>query len=70
MPIDPEDDSWPSELSEHAFVVRVWTEARELPNCAPEWRGHATHVQNGHHLYFRTLSALVAFIQQEVGWQG
>lgn len=70
MPVDPEDDPWPSELSAHSFVVRVWAEARELSNRAPEWRGHATHVQNGHHLYFRSLSALVTFIKQEVGWQG
>ena len=45
----------------HLFTVRMWPEAvgEEL-----EWRGKVQHVTGGETRYFRTWSALVAFLEE------
>jgi hypothetical protein len=45
----------------HLFTVRVWRE--DLGGGQHEWRGKVQHVTSGEARYFRTWSALRAFLR-------
>ena len=63
-PVPVQDNSrWaPSQL----FTVRVWCE--DLGNGCFEWRGKVQHVTSGEVRYFRDWPALIASMQEMLGY--
>lgn len=57
----------PAEADEHAFIVRVWREPRELPGARPLWRGSVEHVTSGVQRYLNALEELSEFVQARTG---
>ncbi len=48
------------------FTVRVWRE--DLGNGCAEWRGKVQHVTSGEVRYFRDWPALIACMQEMLGY--
>lgn len=46
----------------HTFVLRLWTETREIKGAAPVWRGVIENVMTGDKRYFQELEELCAFL--------
>lgn len=53
------------ENSNHAFIVRIWFEPREIPNLPAQWRGMVQHVASGEERYFNNFQQLVSFLVQK-----
>jgi hypothetical protein len=51
-----------SEDSDHAFIIRIWKENRELEGASPGWRGVIEHVSTGKRRYLQELAHIIAFI--------
>lgn len=51
----------------HAFIVRVWYEARDSTGNIVAWRGSIDHVGADERLYFQDLQGVVTFIQEQTG---
>lgn len=51
-----------SEESDHAFVIRIWKEHREIEDADPSWRGVIEHVPSGKKRYFQDLLHIIGFI--------
>ena len=51
----------------HVFIVRIWSERREIEDTEPEWRGAIEMVSSTDKLYFKTVDAAVAFIVEKTG---
>lgn len=51
-----------SEDSDHAFIIRIWRENRELEDAPPTWRGVIEHVSTGKRRYLQELAHILAFI--------
>ena len=47
---------------EHAFIIRVWLERRELKGAPSEWRGMIQHVASGKRLYIKDLNQIKPFV--------
>lgn len=55
-----------------SFLIRIWWETSDEPGQGPEWRGRAEHVTSREVIYFKDLSALLAFVQRwagNLGWR-
>jgi hypothetical protein len=52
----PEDD-------EHAFILRIWYEPREIEGARPQWRGRIQHVITGQQRYLKDLQEIVDFLE-------
>lgn len=50
------------EESDHAFVIRIWKESREIEGASPTWRGVIEHVRSGKKRYLRDFSTIASFI--------
>lgn len=50
------------EESDHAFIIRIWQESREIKGAQPAWRGVIEHVQSGYRQYLHDLSSITTFI--------
>jgi hypothetical protein len=50
------------EKNTHVFIIRVWSEPREIAGARPEWRGMIEHVPSGERCYVQTLDSISAFI--------
>jgi hypothetical protein len=50
------------EENAHAFLVRIWSEPREIEQARPEWRGMIEHIPSGQRRYVKNLDELAAFI--------
>jgi hypothetical protein len=46
----------------HVFILRFWSEPREIEDAEPEWRGVIEHVDSGDYRYFRTLEVMISFM--------
>ncbi|HYP42140.1 MAG TPA: hypothetical protein VEX13_17420 [Chloroflexia bacterium] len=46
----------------HAFIVRIWTEPREIRGTKVQWRGSVEHVPTGERCYVNDLDAITAFL--------
>lgn len=55
MMTQPEENS-------QAFIVRIWSEPREIEHARPEWRGMVEHIPSGQRCYIKSLYELAAFI--------
>ena len=51
-----------SEESDHAFIIRIWEEKREIESALPIWRGVIEHVATGRKRYLQDLAQISAFI--------
>ncbi|MFZ0544457.1 MAG: hypothetical protein WAM60_03410 [Candidatus Promineifilaceae bacterium] len=51
-----------SEKSDHAFIIRIWKENRELKDAPPTWRGVIEHVPSGKRRYLKDLAHIIIFI--------
>lgn len=50
------------ERQSHAFIVRIWTEPREIRETNVEWRGSVEHVPTGERCYVNNLDAITVFL--------
>jgi hypothetical protein len=50
------------DASDHAFVIRIWKESREIEGASPTWRGVIEHVRSGQKQYLRDFSTIASFI--------
>jgi hypothetical protein len=50
-----------------SFVIRIWDEAVDRRNEGSTWRGFIEHVGSGKRLYFHDPTAILRFIQEEIG---
>jgi hypothetical protein len=44
------------------FIIRIWSEPREIEQASPEWRGMVEHVSSDQRRYFKSLDEMVAFM--------
>lgn len=51
-----------SEESNHAFIIRIWKEKREIQGASPLWRGFIEHVPSGKRRYLQDLAHIITFI--------
>lgn len=51
-----------SEESNHAFIIRIWKENREIEGASPNWRGVIEHVPSGEKRYVQGLTQIITFI--------
>ena len=51
----------------HVFIVRIWSEPREIEDAEPEWRGAIELVSSTDRLYFKTFDTALAFIVEKTG---
>ncbi len=51
-----------SEESDHAFIIRIWKEKREIQGASPAWRGVIEHVPTGKRRYLQNLAHIITFI--------
>lgn len=51
----------------HAFVIRIWCEARNEDGSIRLWRGAIEHVNTGRRLHFQDLAVALRLLQQESG---
>jgi len=51
-----------SEESDHAFVIRIWKEKREIQGALPTWRGVIEHVPTGKRRYLQDLIQIITFL--------
>jgi hypothetical protein len=49
-------------VTEHTFIIRIWTEAREIEGAAPEHRGVIKHAPSGEKRYLEDMDMIQAFI--------
>ena len=56
--------------STHSFVVRIWTETRDIDGAVPEWRGSIEHVASQERRYVRTLQGIILFLAQHIEQMG
>jgi hypothetical protein len=47
---------------EHVFIIRVWTESREIEGAAPEYRGVIRHATRGDRRYLKSVESVPTFI--------
>jgi hypothetical protein len=52
----------PIEQNTHVFVVRIWSEAREVEGAAPTWRGVIEHIPSGERRYVQNLDDITIFM--------
>lgn len=58
-----ETQSMPApEAREHIFVLRLWSEPRELEGAAPVWRGTIEHVPTRQRCYIKNLDEIKVFL--------
>lgn len=50
------------EENSQAFIVRIWSESREIEHAQPEWRGMIEHIPSVQRCYVKSLYELAAFI--------
>lgn len=48
--------------SDHAFIIRIWQENRDIPNALPRWRGVIQHVMSGDQKVINKLDDILDFI--------
>jgi len=48
--------------SDHAFIIRIWKENREVEGASPTWRGVIEHVRSEEKRYLVDFSGVAAFI--------
>ena len=48
----------------HSFIVRVWTEPREIQGEPVILRGMIEHVKGGEKMYFKDFDEMIAFISK------
>ena len=62
----PNDDMPPTSPTtvrlSQVFLLRIWGEARELPEAAPTWRGTIEHLPTRTRAYFQDLAGIILFI--------
>jgi hypothetical protein len=46
----------------HTFILRVWSEAREIEGAVPIWRGVIENVITGERQYFQDLEEISRFV--------
>ncbi len=51
------------EEDEHAFILRIWYEPREIEGARPQWRGRIQHVITGQQRYLKDLQEIVDFLE-------
>jgi hypothetical protein len=51
-----------SEESDHAFIIRIWKEKREIQGVSPIWRGVIEHVPTGKRRYLQDLAHIITFL--------
>ena len=47
----------------HVFIVRTWTEHREIAGALPQWRGTIEHVPSGKRQSLKKVKEICQFIQ-------
>jgi hypothetical protein len=50
------------ELKTQVFIIRIWSEPREVERKKPLWRGVIEHVPSGEKRYLNDFAAIEAFI--------
>lgn len=60
----------PPEENTQAFLVRIWSEPREIEHARPEWRGMVEHIPSGQRRYVKSLDELAAFIASYLASMG
>jgi len=50
------------EESDHAFIIRIWPEDREIEEAPATWRGVIEHVRSGEKQYLNELASIITFI--------
>ena len=50
------------EDSDHAFIIRIWRENREIQDAEPTWRGVIEHVPTGKKRYLHDLAHIITFL--------
>jgi hypothetical protein len=50
------------EESDHAFIIRIWKEKREIESAPPVWRGVIEHAATGKKRYLQDLAHILTFI--------
>jgi hypothetical protein len=55
------------EAEAQSFVIRIWSENRDDPDCPPEWRGWIEHVQSTQRHYFRSISDISQIVSAYAG---
>ena len=58
------------EESDHAFVIRIWREDREILEAPPTWRGVIEHVASGKKQYLHELGNITTFIAPYIELMG
>lgn len=58
------------EESDHAFVIRIWREDREILEAPPTWRGVIEHVTSGKKQYLHELDNITTFIAPYIELMG
>ncbi len=48
----------------HVFIVRIWSEPREIEDAPVEWRGVVEHLFSGDKHYLKDLAEIITFIAQ------
>ncbi len=56
-----------SDERNHAFVVRIWEERRDIADAPVIWRGVVCDARGGGRVYFNTLPALCTYLARHAG---
>lgn len=54
----------------HVFIVRIWSEPREIKYAPPEWRGVIEHVASGDRQYLKNLNEILEFVTPYLATMG
>ena len=57
-------------LETHVFVVKVWNEARDVPDASVIWRGSVENVATGGIKYFQSIAELASYLAEQTAGFG
>lgn len=52
-------------LDTHVFIVKLWSEARDLPDAPVIWRGSVENIATGGIKYFQSLAELASHLAEQ-----
>ena len=53
-----------------AFVIRIWSETREIEGAPAVWRGVIEYVPSGDKQYFKSLDEIAPFVARHLAQMG
>lgn len=57
-------------LETHVFIVKLWNEARDVPDASVIWRGSVENIATGGIKYFQSPAELVSHLTEQSGGFG